>query len=215
MIKLIKDKNIKFPVPYIDMPIDISIDDIDRACNYFIELSNTKFFTPEYTRGWYFYGSLYLRFPNTCMNAIHDVNEEVWDRFFNTFLKIKQTPEHREFYNHAIDFFKPYAHNMQEALEKYTGDKFYIQGVEVNMMVPGTEIKEHIDQHLYDAQTHRVHLVLCTNDDAYMICNGEQRHYDKGQCFIFNNKMPHSVQNKGDTPRIHLVVDLLQIQSDA
>ena len=53
---------------------------------------------------------------------------------------------------------------------------------------------------------------VATNDNAYMTCNGVSKHYEKGKCFIFNNKMLHSVHNNGDTPRVHLVVDFLQYE---
>jgi len=139
--------------------------------------------------------------------------DENWGNFFKDFLKIEETPEHRRFYKDAVAFYKPYVFTLMDTLEAYTGKKHFAHGVEINMMPAHSSIKAHTDNHPYDVQTHRVHLVLSTNNDSYMICNGERRHYDKGQCFIFNNKMRHSVHNDGDTPRTHLVIDFLQFNN--
>ena len=204
--------NIKFPVPYVELSTDISPDEVNQIYHYFVDITKTNFTTPSYTRSHHFEDSIWLRFTNGCMHDDIWDSEDAWDKFFNDFLKLPKTDEFRQFYKEARLVFKPIIFKMKQALEIHTGKKHPIQGVEVNMIPAGGHIKAHIDNHPADHCTHRVHLVLETNDQAYMLCNNEKRHFDRGQCFIFNNKMLHSVHNEGSTPRTHLVVDFLQLK---
>lgn len=42
-----------------------------------------------------------------------------------------------------------------------------------------------------------------------MYCGGEKRNLPVGSIYEFHNNLPHWVENKGTTPRIHFVLDLV------
>jgi quercetin dioxygenase-like cupin family protein len=74
---------------------------------------------------------------------------------------------------------------------------------------PGGKIGEHIDQGLYADCTHRFHVPLVTNPAAWLNSGEETAHLEAGVLYLFNKHVPHSGANDGDSPRVHLVVDVL------
>jgi len=49
-----------------------------------------------------------------------------------------------------------------------------------------------------------VHIPIYTNQDSNWIIDGEEFHMAPGKAYLVNTTLPHSVENKGDTFRIHL-----------
>lgn len=54
----------------------------------------------------------------------------------------------------------------------------------------------------------RIHIVLFTNDSAYMFLRKERYHYGLGGVYGFNNGAVHSAVNRGSSDRYHIVMDL-------
>ena len=52
-----------------------------------------------------------------------------------------------------------------------------------------------------------IHVPLVTNPKVQFMVGSERIATQPGQAFELNNKLPHSVENHGDTARIHLIVD--------
>jgi hypothetical protein len=200
--------NVKLPVPYCPLELNYRNEEIYTLLSYIKDPSVQKFLTPEKQRGKEFYGSNYIRLVNGCMYSEGN-NDKNWGKFFDWLEISEPTQEHINFYKNVRDLVVPLAAEMSASLSEHSKQKHYIHGVEINTVLPGTEIKGHIDEHLIVAQTQRVHLVLETNENSYMICNNEKRHFPTGSCFIFNNLMWHSVHNDGSSSRTHLVVDFL------
>lgn len=69
------------------------------------------------------------------------------------------------------------------------------------------KIVEHVDQGRYFDRTDRFHLVIQTNPGATLTSGGETAHLAEGEVWYFNDHVKHSGENKGFSPRIHLVVD--------
>jgi len=72
----------------------------------------------------------------------------------------------------------------------------------------GSVIKEHSDLELdfQDGEV-RLHIPVITNPDVEFILAGSRFVMREGECWYLNVSRPHSVNNRGATDRIHLVVD--------
>jgi len=65
---------------------------------------------------------------------------------------------------------------------------------------PGTKLITHQDA----TDKIRVHIPIYTNEDSNWTINGEEYHMEPGWAYLVNTTLPHSVENKGSTNRIHL-----------
>lgn len=83
-----------------------------------------------------------------------------------------------------------------------------IRGEVVNLL-PGKELVPHIDVYWFHKYSHRIHVPICTNTESYQIFEDRLHHLECGYIYEINNRIMHSAYNKGDTARIHLIVDLM------
>ncbi len=74
-------------------------------------------------------------------------------------------------------------------------------------VLPNCRIDLHIDRHPSFSIAHRIHVPLVTNPDVHFVVGTERIVTLPNQAFELNNKLPHSVDNHGDTARIHLIFD--------
>ena len=70
----------------------------------------------------------------------------------------------------------------------------------VTIHTPGTKLITHQDS----TDKIRVHIPIQTNEDSNWIIGGEEFHMEPGWAYLVNTTIPHSVENKGSTNRIHL-----------
>ena len=70
----------------------------------------------------------------------------------------------------------------------------------VTIHTPGTKLITHQDS----TDKIRVHIPIHTNEDSNWIIGGEEFHMEPGWAYLVNTTIPHSVENKGSTNRIHL-----------
>ena len=87
---------------------------------------------------------------------------------------------------------------------------------EINYILPGESIRPHKDNFGgLDASfwflgcTCRIHVPLSTNNGAIMTSGNETKHLPVGTIYEFHNNLIHHVENKGSSPRVHLVMDLV------
>ena len=87
---------------------------------------------------------------------------------------------------------------------------------EINYILPGESIKPHRDngggitaRHWYLGGACRIHIPLVTNPLAVMTSSEESKHLPVGTIYEFHNNLDHFVVNNGDSPRVHLVMDLV------
>lgn len=66
--------------------------------------------------------------------------------------------------------------------------------------VTGTKLITHQDS----PDKIRVHIPIHTNKDSNWIINGIEYHMEPGWAYLVNTTLPHSVENKGKTNRVHL-----------
>ncbi len=71
----------------------------------------------------------------------------------------------------------------------------------------GSTIEPHRDTSVTLLYSHRVHVPILTNDEVKFMCGEESINMCEGDIWTFDNTLRHSVYNRGNTPRIHLIVD--------
>lgn len=109
-----------------------------------------------------------------------------------------------EFYRLSVPMF--------DHANQQLGKNFVMWGAELNSVPPGGSVEFHTDKHFYSDYTTRIHIVLQTATDAVFKFDSGNHHFGAGECFIFNNKLRHSIQNSSDVPRLHLVMDFVPLE---
>lgn len=72
----------------------------------------------------------------------------------------------------------------------------------------GAEIKPHRDHELgYENGCFRLHIPITTNPGVSFMLDGERLNMLPGECWYTNVNYVHSVANKGQSDRVHLVID--------
>lgn len=72
----------------------------------------------------------------------------------------------------------------------------------------GATIKPHTDDRAgYEDGMFRLHIPIQTNPKVEFILDGKRIIMKEGECWYTNVNFEHSVLNRGDSPRVHLVID--------
>ena len=75
-------------------------------------------------------------------------------------------------------------------------------------LAAGTKIHEHKDRDLcFEEGLVRFHIPVLTNPQVEFFLEGEAMHLQEGECWYMNFNLPHSLYNKSNLDRIHLVID--------
>jgi quercetin dioxygenase-like cupin family protein len=83
----------------------------------------------------------------------------------------------------------------------------YVLRINLVKLFPGGEISPHIDNLFSLSHAHRVHLPITTNNGVEFTVGGKSIHMKEGELWEVNNRQTHSVANRGDSERVHLIVD--------
>lgn len=171
----------------------------DRANRQFATVTRT----PDFDEA-----SLFFIGPTNLLDESYNEQQRLT---FHGWSKIADTPESRAWIMRLQATFKPVALLLKESLRRAFDYKYdyTIAQFQTNTIPPGAMLKPHIDGHREATLAQRVHLVLTTNPGSFMVSGENRRHYDVGDCFIFNNRVLHSVENNGNTDRTHLVIDFI------
>src|SRR5262245_36680138 len=79
----------------------------------------------------------------------------------------------------------------------------------VMRLASGSVIKEHTDFGLrFEEGRARIHIPILTNPDVEFYLNGVRAVLTAGSCWYLRLSDPHRVANRGNTDRVHLVIDL-------
>lgn len=71
----------------------------------------------------------------------------------------------------------------------------------------GGNIAPHIDAHAMAAKAHRIHVSLSSSPSVEYKIGGKKYVMQLGRAYDFNNRLRHSVRNKGKRHRINLFID--------
>jgi hypothetical protein len=83
-----------------------------------------------------------------------------------------------------------------------------LQAARLMRLSPGSVIREHRDHDLaFEDGTVRLHIPVTTNDGVDFRLNGVRCVMPAGSAWYLRLANPHSVANRGDTDRVHLVID--------
>jgi len=83
-----------------------------------------------------------------------------------------------------------------------------LQAVRLMRLTPGSVIKEHTDHDLcFEQGSVRFHIPITTNDGVTFELNRRRVILEAGSCWYLRLSDPHSVANRGDADRVHLVID--------
>jgi quercetin dioxygenase-like cupin family protein len=74
----------------------------------------------------------------------------------------------------------------------------------------GIVIPRHRDKGPLTAKTHRIHVPVTTNSECIFSVGEEYRNLEAGDIWIIDNvNRYHSVENNGDSDRVHLIIDAI------
>jgi len=115
-------------------------------------------------------------------------------------LKLFVDPRDTPYYD--TDVFPPY---MRECLGRLPCP---VGAARLMKLGPGAVIHEHRDDGISIAHAEaRLHIPIQTNEQTEFIVDGVPICMQPGECWYVNVNLPHRVANRGETERIHLVVD--------
>lgn len=142
--------------------------------------------------------------PDFC--TTHDI----WIRFreYDEFLEDPNSPHFAQWYPaiKELPSLKPIIFGLMGEV-----DATHLGGILVTKVPAGKVIRPHVDRGWHpEFYKMKVYVPLQTNDLCVNNCGGEQVTMKVGEAWWFNNLVPHSVVNAGDTDRITLIVCMSQ-----
>jgi Aspartyl/Asparaginyl beta-hydroxylase len=92
--------------------------------------------------------------------------------------------------------------------EVLAGFQCPLKSVRLLRLAPGSVIREHCDSDLGEERGEvRVHIPVVTNPQVEFYLVGKRLVMEAGECWYLDLSLPHRVQNRGVTERVHLVID--------
>ncbi|SRR6266545_3253266 len=83
-----------------------------------------------------------------------------------------------------------------------------LQSVRFLKLAAGSRIREHRDYDLgFKEGQLRLHIPITTNPDVQFFLDAHPLELQAGECWYLNLSLPHWIENRGATDRIHLVID--------
>lgn len=96
---------------------------------------------------------------------------------------------------------------MQAATAEYGYDRGVFPRVMLARMAAGGVIQPHRDANPAAKWPHKIHVPIITNDRVIFRVEGAQCIMPEGKAFEVNNMGTHSVENRGETDRVHLIFE--------
>ncbi len=113
------------------------------------------------------------------------------------------SPEQQVVY--ADTTFLQHAAYLQEVLATF---KCPLLAVRLLKLSAGAVIKEHRDADLaFEKGEIRIHIPVQTNEQVLFVLDKERMQLAEGECWYMNFNLPHTIENKSNADRIHLVID--------
>jgi hypothetical protein len=83
-----------------------------------------------------------------------------------------------------------------------------LRSVRFLKLTSGSRIREHRDFDLgFESGQLRFHVPICTNREVEFFLDAQRLEMHEGECWYLDLSLPHWVANRGETDRIHLVID--------
>lgn len=129
----------------------------------------------------------------------------IFDKSFNfNHLKIIPTEKYPLFENEI--------QKIEEQIKSNTKENGKIMRAILVKLTAGKSIRPHVDIVGFSLVVcRRIHIPIQTNDDCFFTVGDDKRNLKLGELWEINNdKKMHSVDNFGETDRIHLIVDWVE-----
>jgi hypothetical protein len=97
---------------------------------------------------------------------------------------------------------------IQTAVRYYGFAQFETCKVMLSRLIPGAHIPRHVDTNPSSAIPHKIHVPLITNPDVVFFVEDVQYTLSVGKAYELNNLLPHSVENRSDSDRVHFIFDV-------
>lgn len=82
--------------------------------------------------------------------------------------------------------------------------------IQFSLLLPNSKILPHVDIGEAFEDSHRIHIVLKTNEETEFIVNDRAYKFTEGIVFELNNQLKHSVYNNSiEEDRVHLIIDYI------
>jgi len=105
--------------------------------------------------------------------------------------------------------FNPYMDAVMELVSESLGTLSIKQAM-LTRLRSGSVIGRHRDRGPLTAKTHRIHVPVITNEQCLFTVDDEVRNLQAGEVWIIDNVgRYHSVENKGQQDRVHLIIDAM------
>ena len=83
-----------------------------------------------------------------------------------------------------------------------------LRSVRFLKLAAGSLIREHRDYDLgFDEGQLRLHIPVTTNPDVQFLLDAHRIEMRAGECWYLDLGLPHWIENRGETDRVHLVID--------
>jgi hypothetical protein len=89
-------------------------------------------------------------------------------------------------------------------------DEKIIRGEVVNL-IPNRSLTPHIDIYWFHRESRRIHIPIITNDQCFLTFEDRQYHLAVGSIYEMNNRILHSAVNNGLTNRVHVILDVMNL----
>jgi hypothetical protein len=101
---------------------------------------------------------------------------------------------------------------IEEKIKSSTGENGKIMRALLVNLTAGKSIVPHVDTVGFTlVLCRRIHIPIQTNENCFFTVGGDKRNLKLGEIWEINNdKKEHSVDNLGETDRIHLIVDWVE-----
>jgi hypothetical protein len=78
----------------------------------------------------------------------------------------------------------------------------------------GSVVDRHTDGAGSNLYTHKIHIPIQTNDQAWVTVRDRRFHLEPGLAYELNNIAPHGAENRGQADRIHLIFEVCESAAD-
>jgi len=136
--------------------------------------------------------------------GVLDKTEHIVFRFINSF------KDHRFYSDNAIweDWKGVIAPLLEVTAKAYGYQTAEFPRIMLAKLPAGASIKPHIDRSPAAQFPHKIHIPLLTNQETLFFLNDKGFNLKEGVIHEVNNRMNHSVVNKGNSDRIHLIFEV-------
>ena len=182
----------KMDVPYIKV-CDISTDILDNILNNIDEDDWFKWDYRKNVANMDDCNSIPIHHTPLCASG--------WNNM-KPILNIRKEPSYDKYY--------PLIEPILERLKKYYDYNQY--ATFLARLRPNATIGFHCDSGNFLTLCHRIHVPLKTNPKVYYCIENAVYHWEKGSIYEFDNTRVHGVKNESIEDRIHLIINLYNLE---